>query len=251
MFDLKDKTAVVCGGSRGIGKGLATALASAGADVVIASRSESVLNKVAEEIRTKTGSSALPVVFDVTKQEDINNLVAKTIEEYGKIDILVNATGMNIRKPVEEFTEQDWETLMGVQLKGVFFTCQAVGKEMIKRKKGKIINIASLTSVIAIQNICIYGMAKGAIVQMTKGMAIEWAKYNINVNAIGPGYFKTEMTKAMFEDEEKLKWIMSKTPLGRTGVPEDLAGTVIFLASDASDYITGQTVFVDGGWLAG
>jgi len=251
IFNLKDKTAVVCGASRGLGKGMAKALASAGADVVLASRSENVLKEVAEEISEETGSKAFPVVYDITKMEDADKLVQKTMAEFGKIDILVNAAGMNIRKPVIEVTEKDWDTIMSIQLKGVFFTCQAVAKEMIKQGSGKIINTASLTSVIGLPNICIYGAAKGAIVQMTKGMAVEWAKHNINVNAIGPGYYKTEMTKALFEDEEKLKGLMSRIPMGRTGLSQDLAGTVVFLASDASDYITGQVVYVDGGWLAG
>ncbi|MDI3535152.1 MAG: hypothetical protein PWQ82_1517 [Thermosediminibacterales bacterium] len=251
LFSLKGKTAIINGASRGLGKGMATALAAAGADVVLASRSEYVLKQVAQEIQANTGSKAVPVAFDITKIEDVNKLVEKTMSEFGKIDILVNAAGMNIRKPAVEVTESDWDYLMSVQLKGVFFTTQAVAKVMIKQKKGKIINTASLTSEIGLPNICIYCAAKGGISQLTKALAIEWAKYNINVNAVGPGYFKTEMTKPLFEDKEKLEGLLRRIPMDRTGLPEDLAGTVIFLASDASDYITGQTVYVDGGWLAG
>lgn len=251
LFNLKGKTAIVVGATMGLGKGMAKALAGAGADLVIASRNEANLQACAREIREETKANVLPVTFDVCKMQDIDKLVKEAMDEYGHIDILVNSAGMNIRKPVIEVTEQDWEAVMNVQLKGVYFTCQAAAKQMIKQGKGKIINMASLTSVLGLPNISVYGACKGGIVQISKAMAVEWTQYNINVNCIGPGYYKTEMTAPLFNDPEKAQGILRRIPMGRTGVPEDLAGAVIFLASDASDYMTGQVVFVDGGWLAG
>jgi NAD(P)-dependent dehydrogenase (short-subunit alcohol dehydrogenase family) len=250
LFNLEGKTAIIVGGSKGLGKGMATALASAGANIVIASRSQNALDKVSKEINKITGVKILPIVFNVTEKGDIIKLVKKTVVSFNRIDILVNSAGMNIRKPAEEVTEEDWDNLMDVQLKGVFFTCQEVGKVMIRQKKGKIINIASLTSKLGLPNMIAYCSAKGGIVQMTKALATEWAKYNINVNAIGPGYYKTEQTKALFDDKEKLEGLLKRIPFGRTGLPEDLAGAIIFLASEGSNYLTGQTIYVDGGWLA-
>lgn len=250
-FILKGKVALVSGASRGLGKGMATALANAGADLIISSRSEHALKTVAKEIKEATISQVYTVPCNITDIHSIDNLVAKSLERFGRIDILVNAVGMNIRKPIIEVTEYDWDTLMNVNLKGGFFLCKAVAAAMIKQNKGKIINIASTASTIGFNNICMYCASKGAVLQMTKAMAIEWAKYNINVNAIGPGSYKTEMTKVLYEDEEKYKGLVQRIPLGRTGIPEDLAGTVVFLASDASNYITGQIIYVDGGWTAG
>ena len=174
----------------------------------------------------------------------------KTVAQFGKVDILINAVGTQVRKPAVEIVEQEWEHLIGVNLKSVYFLTQAAAKEMIKAKKGKIINITSLTSFIGLSNVSIYGASKGGIPTLTRQWAVEWAKYNINVNAIGPGYFKTALTADLFKDPERSKWVLNKIPLGRTGLPEDLAGTAVFLASEASDYITGQIINVDGGWLA-
>jgi len=250
LFNLKGKSAIVVGGSKGLGKGMATALSSAGANVVIASRSQSALNLAAKDIEQQTENKILPISFDVSKEGDTERLAKQTLNEFGSIDILVNSAGMNIRKPAEDVTKEDWDTLMEVQLKGVFFTCQEVGKIMIKQKKGKIINLASLTSKLGLPNMIAYCAAKGGIVQMTRALATEWAKYNINVNAIGPGYYKTEQTKALFDDKERLEGLLRRIPMGRTGLPEDLAGAVIFLSSEASNYLTGQTIYVDGGWLS-
>lgn len=157
---------------------------------------------------------------------------------------------MNIRKPILELTEEDLKKVIDLNLMSVFLMSQHVGRRMIQQGGGKIINIASLTSFIGIPNISIYGSSKGGIVSLTKAFATEWAKYRINVNAIAPGYFKTELTSALFRDKEKLNWLLSRIPLGRTGVSEDLSGTLLFLASSASDYVTGQIIAVDGGWLS-
>jgi NAD(P)-dependent dehydrogenase (short-subunit alcohol dehydrogenase family) len=248
-LSLKGKTALVSGASSGLGKGIALALAEAGADVVAAARNAERLEEVAKEIRG-LGRQAWAVQLDVSRSSAFSAQVATIIEQCGQIDILVNAAGMNIRKPILEVTEADWDYLMSVQLKGVFFLSQAVAPYMIKQGRGKIINIASLSSVIGLANISIYCAAKGGIAQLTKAMAVEWAKHGINVNAIGPGYYETPMTRPVFEDPERVNWMLSRIPLGRTGVPKDLAGAAVYLASDASNYVTGQILYVDGGWLA-
>jgi NAD(P)-dependent dehydrogenase (short-subunit alcohol dehydrogenase family) len=169
---------------------------------------------------------------------------------FGRIDILLNAAGTQVRKPIFEMTEQDYDYLMSVNLKSVYFLGQAAARQMAKQGRGKIINVASLTSFIGINNISIYGTSKGGIVSMTRQFAIELAKYNIQVNAISPGYFITELTADLFKDPEKAKWVLGRIPIGRTGNPDDLAAAVVFLASEASNYITGQILSVDGGWLA-
>lgn len=246
---LEGKVAVVTGGSRGLGRGMALALAEAGADVAVASRTLSTLKEVSQEIEGK-GRRSLAVELDVCNLPTIDQMVKKVVDEFGRIDILVNNAGMNIRKPTVQVTEEDWDKIISTNLKGAFFCAQAVGKVMIRQKRGKIINIGSLTSKVALPNMAPYAATRGGILQLTKTLAVEWAKYNINVNAIGPGYFKTAQTAPLFTDKRWVEEILKKIPLGRTGLPEDLGGTVVFLASDASDYITGQIIFVDGGWLA-
>ena len=250
QFSLKDKVSVVTGGSRGLGYGIAAALAGAGAKVVIVSRTAQEVEAASSRIAEETNGIVIPVVADVTKEKDVEDLVAITLERWGSIDILVNNAGINVRKPFLEISREEFDKVVGVNLKAVFFLTQLVAKEMIKRKKGKVINIASLTSQIGIANISVYAATKGAIASLTRSLAVELAPYNINVNAIAPGYFRTEMTEAVFQDEGRRKWILSRIPLGRTGIPQDLAGAAVFLASSASDYITGQIIFVDGGWIA-
>lgn len=251
MFELKGKTAVVIGGSKGLGFGMATGLAEAGADVVLTSRKQNELDAAAEKICQNTGGNVVGISADITSMEGINQLIAKIEEKFGHIDILLNGAGVNVRKPVLEFEESDWDKVQDVQLKYVFFMCQAVAKHMIKNNiKGKIINIASLTSQLGLPNMVSYCAAKGAIVQITKAMANELAAYGINVNAIGPGYYETEMTKPIFENVEYANKLLSRIPKNRFGLPADLAGTAVFLASSASDYVTGQVVYVDGGFLS-
>lgn len=248
-FSLQGKVALVTGGGRGLGKGMALALAGAGADVAVAARTEKELAGTVDEI-TALGRRAAGFRVDVLNIPGIRQMVDRVVAEFGRIDVLVNGAGMNIRKPVIEVAEEDWDYLMGVNLKGAFFTAQAAARVMIPRGQGKIINLASLTSEIGLPNICIYGASKGGVSQMTKGMAVEWAPNGINVNAIGPGYFKTAMTAPLFSNEESVSGLVRRIPQGRTGIPEDLAGATVFLASAASDYITGQTIYVDGGWLS-
>jgi NAD(P)-dependent dehydrogenase (short-subunit alcohol dehydrogenase family) len=252
LFSLKGKTAIVIGGSKGLGKGMSAGLAQAGANVVLCSRKKPDLDAAAAELSEKTGNgNIIGIPQDITSLEGISALVAQTIETYGQIDILINGAGINVRKQALDFTEADWDQVQNTQLKYVFFMSQAVARHMREKKiRGRIINIASLTSQLGLPNMISYCCAKGAVVQMTKALANELAADGINVNAIGPGYYETEMTKPLFEDKVYLAKLLSRIPAGRTGYPEDLAGAAVFLASDASSYMTGQVVYVDGGWLA-
>jgi 2-deoxy-D-gluconate 3-dehydrogenase len=248
-FDLSGKVALVTGASRGLGAGMARALAAAGADLALASRTVDDLHRVADEIRGM-GQKALVVPVDLSQVSQVRAMVVAAETHYGQIDILLNNAGFNIRKPALEVSEEDWDGLHAVNLKAVFFASQAAAPGMIARGGGKIINVASLTTVLGFPNQSVYGASRGGVGQLTKALAVEWAQHRINVNAIGPGYYETAQTRPLFEDPEKRAWIQKRIPLGRTGVPEDLAGTLLFLASSASDYVTGQILFVDGGWLA-
>ena len=247
---LDGKVALVTGASRGLGRAMALGLAEAGADVAVVSRTKEALESVAEEIRA-LGRRGLVVRADVTDRDEGTDMVRRTMEAFGRIDILVNNAGTSFRAAAEGYPEEAWDRVMAVNLKGVFLCCQAVGRVMIVQRRGKIINIGSLLSEIGVPLTPAYAASKGGVRQLTKALAVEWAQYNIHVNAIGPGYFRTELTDALQKDEERAAWILSRTPMGRWGVPEDLKGPVVFLASDASDFITGQMLYVDGGWLAG
>jgi 2-deoxy-D-gluconate 3-dehydrogenase len=248
-MSLTGKAAVVTGASRGLGKAMALGLAEAGADVVLVSRRMAQLRAVAQEI-SQLSRIALPISADISNLRDVNDMVEMVLGEFGRIDILVNNAGTTVRMPSESFTEEAWDEVMDVNLKGAFFCAQAVGKAMIDQRAGKIINIASLLSVIGVPTAVAYAASKGGISQLTKTLAVEWAKYNINVNAIGPGYFRTDLTRPLQEDRDRSAQILSRIPMRRWGDPDDLKGVVVFLASEASDYITGQTIYVDGGWLA-
>ncbi|HOG18458.1 MAG: 2-dehydro-3-deoxy-D-gluconate 5-dehydrogenase [Syntrophaceae bacterium PtaU1.Bin231] len=249
-FQLTGKVAIVTGASRGLGQGMAVGLAEAGADIVLVARTKAALEKTAAAIQ-KVGRKAVVIPADLSSgAAEAERVVQETVKGLGHVDILLNVAGTQVRKPFFEMTEQDYEYLMSVNLKALFFISQAASKEMAKQSKGKIINITSLTSFIGISNISLYTASKGAVASLTRQFAVELAKHNIQCNAIGPGYFRTELTEALFQDPEKAKWVLSKIPMGRTGVPEDLVGAAVFLASAASDYITGQIVNVDGGWLS-
>ncbi|BDG60173.1 glucose 1-dehydrogenase [Caldinitratiruptor microaerophilus] len=251
LFSLKGKVAVVTGGGRGLGRGMALALGAAGADVVVVSRSLDQVEAVREELE-RLGSRALAYAADVADLDAAGAAVEAVLAAYGRIDILVNAAGIQVRRPILEFTPADWERVIGVNLRAAFFLSQRVARHMIERGQGgKIIHVASLTSFIGIPGTGIYAASKSGIVGITRAMAVEWAPYGIRVNAIAPGYYRTEMTEPLFRDPDRSRWVLSRIPVGRSGVPEDLAGTVVFLASPASDYVTGQVIPVDGGWLAG
>lgn len=249
MFDLSGKTAIVVGGSKGLGYGVAMGFSQAGADVVLVSRKQNELDAAAEEIMKVTGGKVVGIATDISSVDACYTLVDKVAEQFGHIDILFNGAGINIRKSVIDFEEADWDKVMDVQIKYVFFLSQAVAKHMIANNiKGKIINVGSLNSQLGFRNMIGYVAAKGGIRQITKAMANELAEYGIGVNAIGPGYFETEMTKPLFEDKAWVDEKIKRIPTGRFGAPSDLVGTCIFLASPASDYVVGQMIFVDGGW---
>jgi gluconate 5-dehydrogenase len=250
LFDLSGKVAIVTGTSRGLGQYFGRALAKAGADLVITSRKLSSLTEFKKEIES-LGRKALAVQMDVLSQSDIENMVRTAIDEYGKIDILVNNAGLNIRSPSADFSWEDWDTVLDTNLKGNFFCAQAVAKEMIKRKYGRIINMGSCTCVFGMEGIAPYTASRGGVLMMTKSLAAEWGKYGITVNVLAPGWFKTAQNAALYKNKQWVESITSRIPLKRPGLPHDLDGTVIFLASDASAYITGQIILVDGGFTTG
>ena len=249
-FSLKGKSGIVTGGGSGIGRVIAKGLVQAGAGIVIAGRNKEKLERTVREIK-KIGGPVVPVQVDISKIGDIKNLVDRTVKEFGKIDFLFNNAGIIRRSSSEDFSEKDWDETININLKGPFFLAQAVAKVMISQKrKGKIINTSSLIAVQGGKRVPSYAASKGGLNQVTKSMANDWAKYNILVNAIGPGWVKTELTELLQKDKDRFNEITSRIPLGRWADPEDLIGAAVFLASDASDYITGQTIFVDGGWLS-
>lgn len=245
---LEGKVALVTGGSQGLGLAMARALVEAGACVAIAARRADRLEQARIDLQIN-GNDTLVLNADLAEAETPERIVAETLAHYGHLDILITAAGTQLRKPILEVTPDDWERVMAVNLRAVYFTCQHAARAMCAQGGGKIINIASLTSVGAWHNVSIYGTSKGGIVQMTKAMALEWAPYHINVNAIGPGTFPTELTEPLYNDAQRTASILQRIPMGRAGNPGDLAGATVFLSSKASDYITGQVLYVDGGWL--
>lgn len=250
-FDLSGKVAIVTGASRGLGQYFARALARAGADVVITSRTLDSLAQTQADIEA-VGRKALPCVLDVRKLETIQSMVDRALDALGRIDILVNNAGCNIRKASVDVTPEDWSFVVDTTLKGGFFVAQAAARSaMIPQKKGRIINVGSGTSVFGFPGIVPYCASRGGITQMTKALAAEWAPYGITVNVLAPGWFKTAQNAILYEDPVWVAHVTEKIPIGRTGLPNDMDGTVVFLASDASAYVTGQLLFVDGGFTIG
>ena len=248
-MNLKNKVAIVTGSRRGIGKAIALALAKAGANIVVSDINLDDCNKLVEEIKAINGN-ALAVKTDVSNPEDVSQMINLTTEKFGKVDILVNNAGIYMQKSLTDVTEQDFDRTLDINLKGVFLCSKAVVPEMIKQGKGKIINIASIAGQVGFANSSAYCASKGAIINITRELALELAQYKINVNAIGPGVIETSMTKNLLEDKATKEALLANIPLNRIGKPEDIANAALFLASDNSDYITGITLFVDGGWLA-
>jgi gluconate 5-dehydrogenase len=249
-FDLTGKVAVVTGASRGLGQYFGRALARAGANLVITSRDTDSLKQFQTEIE-ELGRKALPLLLDVADQETIEAMVAAAEAHYGKIDILVNNAGCNVRKPALDITWDDWNLVLDTNLRGTFFVAQAVARRMVPRKYGRIINIGSVTSVFGYAGLAPYTASRGGVKQLTMSLADDWGPHGITVNCLAPGWFKTSQNAVMYEDKEWVSYLCERIPLKRPGQPKDLEGAVVFLASDASAYITGQTLLVDGGITTG
>jgi 2-dehydro-3-deoxy-D-gluconate 5-dehydrogenase len=246
-FDLTGKVAVVTGGSTGLGSGMSLGLAEAGADVVLVDR---VASTETEQLIKALGRQSMVVVADLLKRQSPQEIIKKVLGKFGRIDILINNAGIIRRTPAVDFSETDWDEVMVINSRSAFFMCQLAGREMIKQKRGKIINIASLLTFQGGILVPSYAASKAAIAQVTKALANEWAHHGINVNAIAPGYMATNNTKALREDPVRSKAILDRIPAGRWGAPDDLKGAAVFLASSASDYVNGHVLVVDGGWLA-
>lgn len=248
-FNLSGRLALVTGSSAGIGLALARGLAAAGAEVVLNARSEEKLHLAADQLRAE-GARVHAVPFDVTDAAAVAEGIGRIEREIGPIGILVNNAGMQRRAPLEEFHPADWHTLMKTNVDSVFLVGQAVARHMIGRRCGKIINICSVQSELGRPNIAPYTASKGAVKMLTKGMAIDWGQYGIQVNGLGPGYFKTELTQALVENKEFSAWLVGRTPSRRWGDVEDLVGAAVFLASNASNFVNGHILYVDGGVTA-
>ena len=250
IFSLEGQVSLVTGGGRGIGLGIAQALAGAGSDLMLVSRTKSQLEEAAQEITSATGRRVEIFAADVNEFDNLERITDEAQKAYGTVDILVNNAGANIRKPFFEVTRDDYEQLMDLHLRSIYFLTQRVAQDMARKGRGKIINLASLTSKIGIPGISIYGAAKGGVFALTKALAVELAPHNINVNAVAPGYVRTAMTDPAFQDKERYQAMLSRIPLQKFGKAEDIGNTALFLATRASDYITGEVVFIDGGWMA-
>jgi len=245
-FSLQGKVAVVTGGSRGIGQAIALGIARAGADVVVTSRKLPDLEKVAEEIK-EMGRKSLAVAAHIGRMEEVNSLVSKVKEEFGRIDILVNNAATNpAMDSALDVSERAWDSIMNLNLKGLFFLSQAVARVMKEQGGGKIVNIASIAGITP-DILPIYSISKAGVLMATKVMASEWAKYNVRVNAVAPGMTRTRFSEALWSNPDILQGAMFRTPMGRIAEPEEMVGAVIYLASDASSYVTGQVIAVDGG----
>lgn len=245
LFDLTGRRALITGSSQGIGLALARALGGAGAAVILNGRSAAKLDVAAATLRNQ-GISVSTAVFDVTDHVAVGVAVA-ALERQGPLDVLVNNAGIQRRAPLEDFPEATWHELMKTNLDSVFYVAQAVARGMIGRKRGKIINICSVQSELGRPSIAPYAASKGAVKMLTKGMCADWARHGIQINGIGPGYFETELTAALVADPAFSDWLCKRTPAGRWGRVEELAGAAIFLASGASDFVNGQIIYVDGG----
>jgi len=247
-FDLRGEVAIVTGGSQGLGKEMGRALAQNGATVILASRNLEKLKAAAHEI-VEAGGKAEAIRCDISKFADVQNLVEQTVGAFSKIDILINNAGMNVPpRPLVDFPEEDWQRVIDTNLKGTYYCCKAVGPEMIKRRKGRIINISSMAGTVGFPGMGPYGAAKAGIIQMTKVLALELAEYNITVNAIAPGFFDTPLRDNIRKNQKLVDWTLERTPLRRCGLPKELTGLAVLLSSGASSYITGQTICIDGGW---
>src|SRR2546427_11712054 len=250
LFDLGGRVAIVTGTSRGLGQYFARALAKAGADLVLTSRERARLLPFEEEMQG-LGRRTLSLELDVRNHESIERMAAVAEKEFGHLDILVNNAGCNVRKPALDVTWEEWNLILDTNLRGSFFVSQAAARRMVPRRYGRIINIGSVTSVSGYAGLAPYGASRGGIRQLTMSLADDWGKHGVTVNCLAPGWFRTEQNKVLYEDREWVEYLRERIPLRRTGEPNDLDGAIVFLASESSRYMTGQTILVDGGISTG
>jgi NAD(P)-dependent dehydrogenase (short-subunit alcohol dehydrogenase family) len=248
-FDLSGKTAVVIGGTSGIGRAIARGLAEAGADVVPTSRRSEQVKEAASEIRA-LGRRSLEAVSDVSDRPSLDHLLQQCVTEFGKVDILVNSAGKTKRTPAIDVGDEEWTDILNTNVTGTLRACQIFGRHMLERNYGRIINIASLSSFVALYEVAAYSASKAAVAMLTKSLAIEWAARGVNVNAIAPGVFRTTLNEKLLDGSERGQEFLLRTPMKRFGKVEELAGAAVFLASDAASFITGEILVVDGGFLA-
>jgi NAD(P)-dependent dehydrogenase (short-subunit alcohol dehydrogenase family) len=250
LFRLDNRIALITGGAGGFGSVFAQALSSVGADVVLVGRKIDALQSVADAIQKENGTRAMAISADVTDESQVNSAVMRVINEWGRIDILVNNAGMNIRKPTVQFTLEDWRAVMDTNLTGAFLCAKAAAPNMIERKWGRIINISSMIGMVGLGERPAYTAAKGGLIQLTRTLALELAPHNVTANALAPGPFLTEINMPVLNSPVAYQSFIDRLPLGRFGNPEELCGAILFLASDASSFMTGSVLTIDGGWTA-
>ena len=250
IFKLDGRVALITGGNRGLGFAMAQALAEAGADVVVTSRQQEKALQSAATLARDTGRHALGLAVDVTHAEQVESMVQAVVKEFGRIDILVNNAGINIRKPIEEFDETSWDLVQNTNLKAPFLCSRAVARYMKEQRYGRVINVSSMLGMVALPERGAYCSSKGGLLQLTKVLALEWASYNITVNALCPGPFATELNIPVMSNPQASQLFLNHIALGRWGQPEEIKGAIVFLASNASSFMTGAALVVDGGWTA-